>query len=341
MGDFLDDTNLSALSAKTVKAFLDLDLLRACCGLLQSEPRALADNPYDLNVELPGGFVGEEQERVKEVTHRRRPLRKENKQEEQKRAKMREALFGDRNILLQEHFVAAIFKSPASAGWCAPFSVFPKGDGLNSCTCSSSGSKDQAQCTELACPKVVLPPGPNPRPVEEGACCPGRSFTASDGCNTCRCAGSGLKNESVCTRMACPPWMAITENCTAFSTYPAGDGLNTCVCPADGKKSEEFCTSLKCPEPKEEEEDRCCPGVSFPASDGCNTCVCPGSGLMSEAACTLMACPPRPTILPPGRCTPFVAFPKGDGTNTCTCPASGLSSEARCTHLPCQATLLP
>ena len=151
MGDFLDDTNLSALSAKTVKAFLDLDLLRACCGLLQSEPRALADNPYDLNVELPGGFVGEvsfqsaclcgqrkeacvlphgwhfptrstslrtayvmfktgikgvpsdfaqnvrkEQERVKEVTHRRRPLRKENKQEEQKRAKMREALFGDR-----------------------------------------------------------------------------------------------------------------------------------------------------------------------------------------------------------------------------------------------------
>ncbi|CAJ1358957.1 unnamed protein product, partial [Effrenium voratum] len=222
-------------------------------------------------------------------------------------------------------------------GWCAPFSVFPKGDGLNSCTCSSSGSKDQAQCTELACPKVVLPPGANPRPVEEGACCPGRSFTAADGCNTCRCAGSGLKNESVCTRMACPPWMAITENCTAFSTYPAGDGLNTCVCPADGKKSEEFCTSLKCPEPKEEEEDRCCPGVSFPASDGCNTCVCPGSGLMSEAACTLMACPPRPTILPPGRCTPFVAFPKGDGTNTCTCPASGLSSEARCTHLPCQA----
>lgn len=30
-------------------------------------------------------------------------------------------------------------------------------------------------------------------------------FQASDGCNTCRCAASGLRNESHCTRRACPP----------------------------------------------------------------------------------------------------------------------------------------
>ena len=39
---------------------------------------------------------------------------------------------------------SACFASGRCQGWCAPFSVFPKGDGLNSCTCSSSGSKDQA-----------------------------------------------------------------------------------------------------------------------------------------------------------------------------------------------------
>lgn len=30
-------------------------------------------------------------------------------------------------------------------------------------------------------------------------------FTAADGCNTCRCAESGLRNASRCTRMNCPP----------------------------------------------------------------------------------------------------------------------------------------
>lgn len=235
---------------------------------------------------------------------------------------------------------------------CAPQLSFPAGDGVNSCRCPTSGKKDEAQCTTYACPEVPPPPAPRPEPIEEeGVCCPGLTFAAADGCNSCMCADSGLKNESACTRMACPGWLPpLGSNCTPFTTYPAGDGLNTCVCPASGQKNPEHCTHLACPElplpvTTGGDDDTCCPGVSYTAPDGCNTCMCPASGRMSDpAACTLMACPPRPTLLPAGRCRPFESYPKGDGTNTCTCPLSGLKNEARCTALPCPSqdhVLLP
>lgn len=207
---------------------------------------------------------------------------------------------------------------------------------MNSCTCPRSGHKDEANCTKLACPAEVQPPSRKP-PKEEGRCCPQMSFTASDGCNTCMCSDDGWKNASSCTRMACPPWMALTQNCTPFTAYPAGDGLNTCICPQDGRKDPKHCTHLECPRlpALEPGEGECCPGVSFPAADGCNTCICPASGQMSDAAaCTLMACPEQ-ARRDRERCQPFVAFPKGDGTNTCTCPSSGLRREAHCTSLPC------
>ena len=64
MGDFLDDTSLSILSVKMVKAFLDVGLYESMCWArwgatkwVQNEPRAIADNTYDDDVPLPPSFV--------------------------------------------------------------------------------------------------------------------------------------------------------------------------------------------------------------------------------------------------------------------------------------------
>ena len=64
MGDFLDDTSLSLLSMKVVKAFLDVGLYESMCWArwgatkwVQNEPRAAADNTYDPDVPLPPSFV--------------------------------------------------------------------------------------------------------------------------------------------------------------------------------------------------------------------------------------------------------------------------------------------
>ncbi|CAJ1420910.1 unnamed protein product [Effrenium voratum] len=66
MGDFLDDTSLSNLSMKMVKAFLDVGLYESMCWArwgaskwVQNEPRAVADNTYDADVEMPEYFVEE------------------------------------------------------------------------------------------------------------------------------------------------------------------------------------------------------------------------------------------------------------------------------------------
>ncbi|CAJ1352901.1 unnamed protein product [Effrenium voratum] len=60
MGDFLDDATLTALNIKTVKAFLDVGVCESMCWArwgatkwVQNEPRAVADNTYDPNVEMP------------------------------------------------------------------------------------------------------------------------------------------------------------------------------------------------------------------------------------------------------------------------------------------------
>eukprot|EP00434_Breviolum_minutum_P025336 symbB.v1.2.022387.t2/scaffold1983.1/size166549/3 len=99
---------------------------------------------------------------------------------------------------------------------CLPMSTFRASDGFNMCTCPWSGIKAgqhltspgrpgillrgiaEANCSSYACPGDEEPP-------ENGTCCPGLLFTAADGCNTCRCAESGLRNASRCTRMNCPP----------------------------------------------------------------------------------------------------------------------------------------
>lgn len=64
MGDFLDDTSLSLLSMKMVKAFLDVGLYESMCWArwgatkwVQNEPRAVADNTYDSEIPLPPSFV--------------------------------------------------------------------------------------------------------------------------------------------------------------------------------------------------------------------------------------------------------------------------------------------
>ena len=65
-GDFLDDTSLSLLSIKMVKAFLDVGLYEsmACARWgatkwVQNEPRGVADSTYDDGVPLPPSFVNQ------------------------------------------------------------------------------------------------------------------------------------------------------------------------------------------------------------------------------------------------------------------------------------------
>ena len=66
MGDFLDDTSLSLLSMKMVKAFLEVGLYESMAWArwgatkwVQNEPRAVADNSYDDGVPLPPSFMNE------------------------------------------------------------------------------------------------------------------------------------------------------------------------------------------------------------------------------------------------------------------------------------------
>eukprot|EP00438_Fugacium_kawagutii_P023266 Skav224631 [mRNA] locus=scaffold1903:97011:98423:- [translate_table: standard] len=66
MGDFLDDTSLSLLSMKMVKAFLDVGLYESMAWArwgatkwAQNEPRAVADNTYDDGAPLPPSFIQE------------------------------------------------------------------------------------------------------------------------------------------------------------------------------------------------------------------------------------------------------------------------------------------
>jgi len=64
MGDFLDDTSLNLLDMKLVKPFLDVGLYEpmvwarwGASKWAQNEPRAVADNTYDGDVQLPPDFV--------------------------------------------------------------------------------------------------------------------------------------------------------------------------------------------------------------------------------------------------------------------------------------------
>ena len=64
MGDFLDDTSLNLLDMKLVKAFLDVGLYESMAWArwgaskwAQNEPRAVADNTHDGDVQLPPDFV--------------------------------------------------------------------------------------------------------------------------------------------------------------------------------------------------------------------------------------------------------------------------------------------
>ena len=64
MGDFLDDTSLSILDMKLVKAFLDVGLYESMAWArwgaskwVQNQPRAVADNTYDADLDLPDHFL--------------------------------------------------------------------------------------------------------------------------------------------------------------------------------------------------------------------------------------------------------------------------------------------
>ena len=64
MGDFLDDTSLNILDMKLVKAFLDVGLYESMAWArwgaskwVQNQPRAVADNTYDVGLDLPYDFL--------------------------------------------------------------------------------------------------------------------------------------------------------------------------------------------------------------------------------------------------------------------------------------------
>merc|ERR1719409_2441969 len=115
---------------------------------------------------------------------------------------------------------------------------------------------------------TTLPEGGDATTLPECTCegengemfCPGDSFTAPDGCNTCTCTG-GPEGIAACTAMACPDEPTTLPECTC-----------------EGENGEMFC-----------------PGDSYTAPDGCNTCTCNDDGVGS---CTKMACPEEPEVAP-------------------------------------------
>jgi hypothetical protein len=109
-------------------------------------------------------------------------------------------------------------------------------------------------------------------------CIPGSTFESADGCNTCQCPASGLRDDAACSTRMCGQ----TE-CTPGARFDAEDGCNVCICPENGLRAEAACTERAC-------ADLCTPGESFGAADGCNECQCPESGRRDDAACTRRAC---------------------------------------------------
>ena len=64
MGDFLDDSSLSNLQMKMLKAFLDVGLYESMCWArwgatkwVSNEPRAVADNSYNANIDEEPAFM--------------------------------------------------------------------------------------------------------------------------------------------------------------------------------------------------------------------------------------------------------------------------------------------
>jgi hypothetical protein len=123
-----------------------------------------------------------------------------------------------------------------------------------------------------------------------GACMPGESKLADDGCNKCTCTETG---EWACTLVDCAA-------CTPMETMTVG--CQSCVCNATGSWD---CTTIEgddCPAPPP-----CMLDETIPAGDGCNICTCWGNGTF---ICTKKACPKE--CPPPLRYDPKTCMSTGD-----------------------------
>ena len=150
-----------------------------------------------------------------------------------------------------------------------------------------------------------------PAVVEPGAeCIPGEVFNAADGCNTCSCPDSGLKDEAACTEIAC-----IYEPC---ADKACGEGCLVCdpadadcvepavvsACNSEGacvNKSEDMCNVVYDPCADKTCGETCstCDPANAncvqPAVDtACNTqgeCVVNVPGLCQGGLCEGVTCP--------------------------------------------------
>lgn len=216
---------------------------------------------------------------------------------------------------------------------CTPGESFPSDDGCNTCTCTDSGKKSDAMCTEKACVvdpcegkqcgefctpnsasggggagdvaptycdakgQCVFNVDPATLGCPDDSCKPGETFPASDGCNTCTCPDSGKKSEAGCTKIGCNPdpclGLACGDMCVPSGGNAGGGGAAIPVAPGYCNVNGE-CITLALPEELGCSTDTCVPGETFLSDDGCNSCLCPASGKKSEGACTDMACNPDP-----------------------------------------------
>jgi len=230
--------------------------------------------------------------------------------------------------------------------------------------CTNACEGRVATCTEEK--KCELTEAPSDPAEEECTCvgvndetfCPGESYTAPDGCNTCTCTG-GPDGIAACTEMACPDGVPASsgtaseepdemaegdteaepaaENITVAAddvptTLPETDAAENITMAAD-----DVPTTLP-------ETDAACVvngieyavGEKYVAADGCNSCTC--SGDEDLAICTLMACPPCETTCEDSGQTycAGVKFLSSDGCNECECTETG---NATCTMMACPDTL--
>jgi hypothetical protein len=122
------------------------------------------------------------------------------------------------------------------------------GSGCGPATCANP--EPGPICPSVCVPQCLCPEGKtywdatlgcvSPESCGGESCEPGSEYVADDGCNTCICPDSGLKEGANCTKKFCG------DECIPGASYVADDGCNTCICPDSGLKEEAACTLMLC-----------------------------------------------------------------------------------------------
>lgn len=191
---------------------------------------------------------------------------------------------------------------------CAPESTFTAPDGCNICTCTCSGQKNDAICTEKAeCCKTFT-----------DICFSGTYFFLKDSTITCECPSSQLQSEATNCVALSAPLPGQKKACIPGTKYTTGSFLY-CDCPESGLQRDvddfSLCGYI---DPFPIPCGKCTPGAIFKRDDG-SKCTCPPTGFKDDTT----SCYIEPNV----DCVPGETFIRVEDGFTCECPSGGVQSE--------------